>query len=96
MDALVQAFQLLFGENPELREIIGVTLQMSFFSTSISALLGIPSGVWIGSNEFRGKAVVQAYNTLMGCPGFAGLMSRSFPAAVRWVNSSCCTQLLPW
>jgi len=86
MDALVQAFQLLFGENPELREIIGVTLQMSFFSTSISALLGIPSGVWIGSNEFRGKAVVQRINnTLMGLPPVvAGLivfliLSRSGP-----------------
>lgn len=86
MDALLQALQLLFGENPELREIIGVTLQMSFFSTSISALLGIPFGVWIGSNEFRGKPFVQRItNTLMGLPPVvAGLivfliLSRSGP-----------------
>ena len=86
MDALLQALQLLFGENPELREIIGVTLQMSFFSTSISALLGIPFGVWIGSNDFRGKPFVQRItNTLMGLPPVvAGLivfliLSRSGP-----------------
>lgn len=86
MDALVQAFQLLFGENPELREIIGVTLRMSFFSTAISSLLGIPLGVWIGSNEFRSKQLVKRItNTLMGLPPVvAGLivfliLSRSGP-----------------
>ena len=86
MNPFLQALQLLFGENPELREIIGVTLRMSFFSTSISAIFGIPLGVWIGSNEFRGKQLVKRItNTLMGLPPVvAGLivfliLSRSGP-----------------
>ncbi len=86
MNPFIQAFQLLFGENPELREIIAVTLQMSFSSTVISSLLGIPLGVWIGSSEFRGKPLVKRItNTLMGLPPVvAGLivflfLSRSGP-----------------
>ncbi len=86
MNPFIQALQLLFGENPELREIIGVTLRMSFFSTAISSLLGIPLGVWIGSNEFCGKQLVKRItNTLMGLPPVVGglivflILSRSGP-----------------
>ena len=77
---------MLFGGDPELRQIIGITLQMSFFSTSISSLLGIPLGVMIGASEFRSKRWVQRImNTLMGLPPVvAGLvvyliLSRSGP-----------------
>lgn len=86
MDTFIKAIALLFGEDPELRLIIGVTLQMSFFSTTISSLLGIPLGILIGSNEFRGKQwVSRITNTLMGLPPVvAGLvvyliLSRSGP-----------------
>lgn len=86
MEYLLQALNLLFGSDPELRQIIGVTLQMSVLSTSISALLGLPLGIWIGSNDFRGKQWVQRINsTLMGLPPVvAGLavmliLSRSGP-----------------
>jgi tungstate transport system permease protein len=69
VDTLIKAFEMLFGGDPELRQIIGVTLQMSFFSTSISSLLGIPLGLMIGANEFHGKRWVQRItNTLMGLP----------------------------
>ena len=37
-----QVLELLFGADPELRQIIGVTLRMSVLSTLISALIGIP------------------------------------------------------
>ena len=77
---------MLFGGDPELRQIIGITLQMSFFSTTISSLLGIPLGVMIGASEFRSKRWVQRImNTLMGLPPVvAGLvvyliLSRSGP-----------------
>ena len=73
MDGLIKAIELLFGENPELRQIIAVTLRMSFLSTGISSLLGIPLGVLIGSNEFRGKHwVLRFTNTLMGLPPVVG------------------------
>jgi tungstate transport system permease protein len=86
MDGLIKAFNLLFGENPELRQIIGITLRMSFLSTLISSVLGIPLGVLIGSNEFKGKHWVQRFiNTLMGLPPVVGglavflILSRSGP-----------------
>jgi tungstate transport system permease protein len=59
---------------------------MSFLSTTISSLLGIPLGVLIGSSEFHGKHLIkQITNTLMGLPPVvAGLivyliLSRSGP-----------------
>jgi len=86
MNALIRALYLLFGENPELRQIIFVTLRMSLVSTTISSLLGIPLGVLIGSNEFKGKRWVQRVsNTLMGLPPVVAglavflLLSRSGP-----------------
>lgn len=86
MEPLLKAFEMLFGGDPELRQVIGVTLQMSFLSTTISSLLGIPLGVLIGDSEFRGKRGVQRImNTLMGLPPVvAGLavylvLSRSGP-----------------
>lgn len=81
-----QVLNLLFGADPELRQIIGVTLRMSVMSTLISSLIGIPWGVVMGANQFRGKALVtRITNTLMGLPPVvAGLvvfliLSRSGP-----------------
>ena len=86
MDNLIRVLDLLFGKDPELRQIIGVTLQMSVLSTSISSLIGIPLGVLLGGNEFRSKRWMQRItNTLMGLPPVvAGLavflvLSRSGP-----------------
>lgn len=53
----------------EILQIIGVTLRMSFFSTSISCLIGMPVGVLLTSSNFKGKrAVERIVNTLMGLP----------------------------
>jgi tungstate transport system permease protein len=59
----------LFGPNPELREIIGLTLLMSIFSTVISAAIGILLGTWLGLTEFKGKKTwLKVNSTLMGLP----------------------------
>jgi len=86
MQTFIQALALLFEPNSELRQIIGVTLYMAFFSTAISSCLGIPLGVLIGSRGFRGKKVVmRILNTLMGLPPVVAgllvflLLSRSGP-----------------
>ena len=65
-----------FGSDPELRQIIGVTLQMSVTSTLISVGLGIPLGTLIGMYQFRGKGILmRIINTLMGLPPVvAGLL----------------------
>ena len=59
---------------------------MSLFSTLISAILGIPLGVIMGSSDFRGKAFFsRLVNTLLGLPPVVGglivlmLLSRSGP-----------------
>ena len=69
MDAFRQAFDLLFPLDKELLQILGVTLRMSFFSTAISCLIGLPLGALIGTRRFRGKAFFKKLiHTLMGLP----------------------------
>ncbi len=86
MKYFVDALQLLLGNNGELRSIVAVTLQMSFFSTLISMLIGMPLGVLIGSRKFVGKRyLVRVIHTLMGLPPVVAglivflLLSRSGP-----------------
>ena len=76
MDALKQALHLLFSLDPELLQILGVTMRMSFFSTTISCLVGLPLGALIGTRSFRGKAFLKKLiHTLMGLPPVvAGLL----------------------
>jgi len=86
LDLINSIFELLFGSDPELRQIIAVTLRMSLFSTLFSSLLGIPAGVLLGANDFRGKRVLsRLVNTLLGLPPVVAglivllLLSRSGP-----------------
>lgn len=76
MDALKQALHLLFSLDPELLQILGVTMRMSFFSTTLSCLIGLPLGALIGTRSFRGKAFLKKLiHTLMGLPPVvAGLL----------------------
>ena len=60
---------MIFGGDEELRQIILTTLVMSFFSTGISAILGIPLGTALGRSKFRGKGIImRILNTLMSLP----------------------------
>lgn len=86
MDNFKQAIELLFGHDPELRKIIFVTLQMSFASTVISSVIGIPLGTMLGRATFRGKGLIDRVNgTLMSLPPVVAgllvflLLSRSGP-----------------
>ena len=76
MEKLYEAFEMLINMDRELLQIIGVTLRMSFFSTTISCLIGIPLGIFVGKNDFKGKRTVKKFTgTLMGLPpGVAGLI----------------------
>lgn len=69
MDYIKEAASLIFGGDAELWLIIKTTLLMSFFSTGISALIGLPLGTALGLGDFRGKGVIMKLtNTLMGLP----------------------------
>ncbi len=60
---------MLLSMDREILQIIGVTLRMSFFSTTISCLIGMPLGVLMTSTSFKGKRTIKKIiNTLMGLP----------------------------
>lgn len=69
MNSFQEAFNLLTSFDKELYQIIATTLKMSFFSTAISCLIGIPLGALIESRAFKGKAFVKRIiHTLIGLP----------------------------
>ncbi len=68
-EGLLQAFRLLFDLDPDLMEIIGLSLRVSGIALAISVALGLPLGAWLGLRRFRGRrlAVALLY-TGMGLP----------------------------
>lgn len=69
VDSLKSALLLLLSFDPELYEIVGVSLNVSFFSTLFAALFGLPAGFFIAFNSFRGKRLVMTcLNTLLALP----------------------------
>lgn len=69
MEKLIEAFDMLLKMDRELLQILAVTLRMSFFSTAISCLLGMPLGVILGKGNFKGKRTIKKLTgTLMGLP----------------------------
>ncbi|MGN1124511.1 MAG: ABC transporter permease [Eubacterium sp.] len=69
MNSFQEAFNLLTSFDKELYQIIATTLKMSFFSTAVSCLIGIPLGALIESRAFKGKAFVKRIiHTLIGLP----------------------------
>jgi tungstate transport system permease protein len=68
-EGMVEAIRLIFGLDPEIMKIIGLTLLVTLSSTFIASVLGIPLGSLIASTSFRFKRViVRTLNTLMGLP----------------------------
>ncbi|MBQ8028436.1 MAG: ABC transporter permease [Clostridia bacterium] len=69
MEKINEAFELLLKTDRELFQIIFVTLRMSFFSTLISCLLGMPLGILLAGWKFKGKRMLKKIiHTLMGLP----------------------------
>ena len=67
MQGLMDTLRMLL--HGELLQILGVTMLMSFFSTTISSLIGIPLGILLGSRDFRAKKLLMRLtHTLMGVP----------------------------
>jgi tungstate transport system permease protein len=70
MSSVLSRISELFSDpKGEIYQIIGVTLLMSFFSTTISSLIGMPLGVMLGSRKFKSKKMIMRLtHTLMGVP----------------------------
>ncbi len=71
-DGIKQAAVLLFTGNREVYEILLMTIRVSGLSLIFSVLIGIPLGIEIGLNKFRGKNLVMTIvNTGMSIPPVA-------------------------
>jgi len=80
LDSLTAAFTLLVQFNPELLKIVGVSLNVSFWSTLVACVVGVPIGFLVGIASFRGKqAVITFFNTMLALPTVViGLLVYSF------------------
>ena len=67
--ALREAVSLVVGLDPDLTEIIVLSLRVSLTAIALGALTGLPLGAWVALVKFPGrKAVVVLLNALMGLP----------------------------
>lgn len=88
-NAFVEAFNLIVSGNPELTEILWLSVQVSLTALFFSITLGLPIGTSLAITEFPGKrACVTILNSLMGLPPVVVgllvylLLSRSGPLGV--------------
>ncbi len=79
-DSITSALQLLISFDKELFSIVGVSLNVSSFSTLTAAIVGIPLGFVIAYSRFFGKRlVITSLNTLLALPTVViGLVVYSF------------------
>lgn len=69
IDSLLSAIALIVALDPEMTEIVKVSLQVSSASTIIAAAVGVPLGFWIAFTEFAGKRLtITVLNTLLALP----------------------------
>ena len=86
MDALTEAFRLIITLDPDLFEILGLSIRVSLIALAIATVIGLPLGTYLAINKFPGRRVlITLLNALMGMPPVVvGLMvylmlSRSGP-----------------
>jgi tungstate transport system permease protein len=68
-DSFFSALLLLWSVDPELVEIVSVSLKVSSSSTLIASMVGVPAGFLIAFREFPGKRLlITILNTLLALP----------------------------
>ncbi|WP_424969680.1 ABC transporter permease [Dinoroseobacter sp. S76] len=66
---LADAFGLIFAWDPDLLEIIGLSLRVTLTAVALSCLIGLPLGAAAGAFRFPGRTVlVVLLNAAMGMP----------------------------
>lgn len=69
LDSFASAVMMMRDLDPDLLNIVGVSLNVSITATLISSIIGVPLGVCIAVNRFRGKrALITVLNTLLALP----------------------------
>lgn len=86
IDSFVAAIGLIFTFDREVQFAVWTSLYTSSCSIVFAALIGIPSGLMLGTNRFRGRRlIITLLNTLMALPTVVvglvlfGLFSRQGP-----------------
>lgn len=84
--ALHSAAWLIASADPQLIEIIGLSLKVSLSAVFLAAIIGLPLGALLAVARFRGRRfIILIINTLMGLPPVVGgllvylLLSRQGP-----------------
>jgi len=74
-EGFVQAFRLIFSFDPELGEIVWLSLRVSGIALLLSSIAGIPVGAFLGLRKFRGRqlAVALLYTGMAFPPVVIGL-----------------------
>lgn len=68
-DAFRLAFGLVISADPDLLEIVALSLRVSLTAVAVACLLGLPVGAAVAIGRFRGRtAVIILSNALMGLP----------------------------
>lgn len=68
-DSLQAALIMMLSFNAELLHIVGVSLNVSLWSTLAACIAGVPAGFFIGISHFRGRqAAITFFNTLLALP----------------------------
>lgn len=67
--AFVEAFRLVVSLDPDLREIVVLSLEISLIAVALAAAVGLPLGAGLAVARFPGRSVVIVIlNALMGLP----------------------------
>lgn len=68
-DSLFSALKLMVALDPELFEIVGVSLRVSLISTAVAGVFGVPAGFLIANRPIPFKpAIITVLNTLLALP----------------------------
>ena len=68
-DSILSAINLILSLDPEMMNIVGVSLKVSAASTLFAGVLGVPLGFFVAFKSFPGKRlVITVLNTLLALP----------------------------
>jgi len=82
INGFVEAFRLLISFDPEIMQIVFLSLYVSFSSTLYSTIIGVPLGILLGITNFKGKKIVSRflYTFMSSPPVVIGLFTALFLA----------------
>ncbi len=76
MNVLLESLYLVFSFDPDLYEIIWLSLKVSLFALTFSCFFGLPiAGILSSTNFYGKKTIIIFFNSMMALPPvFVGLL----------------------